>query len=107
MHSETVRVLIRENVLESIRLPSSRTGISRHAMESYKAKYVTTTELATGLGTSPRWIREVLQSAGIRPALSRSTSSVRVSVYLRADVPPNLADLYAARFRKAPALSPS
>jgi hypothetical protein len=99
VHPETVWACCDAGIIVLVWLDAKRCAISCAAVEEFRRSYVTATELAKLHGSKARYAVDVMDSAGVLPAISRKTNDrCRVSIYRRADVPADFAAQYARRF---------
>jgi hypothetical protein len=98
-HRASVLALARAGLLEARRLTGHALAVSDVAFRSFTATYVTSRELAAGIGTKSRYVTVLLQQAGVRPVADpKILPGYRGSLYRRSEVPDDLAARREAAF---------
>jgi len=99
LHPESVRALAGAGLLRDCLLPDGSIAVSDESLAAFPATYVTSRELAAGIGTTSRYVTVLLRQAGVRPVADpESLKGYRGSLYRRGDVPGNLAAQWEAAF---------
>jgi hypothetical protein len=76
--------LIKHGILEGKLLPSGQWAVAEGAVEAFRSKYVTSTEIAKRRGERTRDVNEKLKRNGVRPVISPAqVKSFLVAIDLR------------------------
>jgi hypothetical protein len=98
-HRASVWALTGAGLLKARRLTGHALAVSDEAFRSFMATYVTSRELATGIGTKSRYVTVLLREAGVRPVADPVIlPGYRGSLYRRSEVPEDLAAKREAAF---------
>lgn len=98
-HPESVRALVRAGLLESRQITGQAFAVLDESLRALIEAYVTSRELAAGIGTKSRYVTVLLREAGVRPVADpKILPGYRGSLYRRSEVPRDLAARREAAF---------
>jgi len=99
MHEASVWAYMRDGLIAYAPLGAQAAVISREAIAQFQTTYVTTSELATAMGSHPRYVAVALRDCAVQPVESpHGENKMRVAVYRRADIPRHFGETYRRRY---------
>ena len=87
--TDVVGLIVRQGLLTGTVTPCGEILVKEDALAAFEASYATTGALAREIRSGIRWVREVLDLAGIKPAFATTGRKV-TAVWCRVDVPRDL-----------------